>query len=450
MAAFSSRLNASDAVLWNIERDPALRTTIVAISLLDRAPDWPRLRGRVEAAAIEVPRLRQRVVPAPLHADVPRWRDDASFDLDYHLRRIECPSPATIDGVLELAAPIAMAAFDKSRPLWEFTVVEGLEGGRAAFIQKVHHSVTDGVGAVRLARCLLDDRRSPRGPHQPMEFRTEQGEGDLERVRRLAGVAAGAWLRPAEAVGATLRTARSAVKLVAPARAPMSPLMVGRGPGRRLFVLDISLAAVRDSAHRAGATLNDAFLAGVVEGLRRYHERHGSTLEALRINMPVNLRRPDDPPGANRFVPVRMVVPIEVDDAPERMRRIDGISRAWRDEPALPVTDLISGVLTRLHPVVSTSFMAGMLKCVDVVATNVPGFDRAAYLGGAEVLRQFAFAPPSGAALSIALLSYVDRCCIGVNVDTTAVPDGDRLADCLRDGFDDVVHVRGQHGAVSR
>ncbi|MGD9997570.1 MAG: wax ester/triacylglycerol synthase domain-containing protein [Ilumatobacteraceae bacterium] len=450
MPAFSSRLNASDAVLWNIERDPALRTTIVAVSVLDRPPDWQRLRARVEAAADEVPRLRQRVEPALLHVGAPRWRDDPTFDLDYHLRRFECASPATLDEVLGQAAPIAMAAFDKTRPLWEFTLVEGLVGGRAALIQKLHHSVTDGVGAVRLAKCLLDDSRSGRGRRRTFDTDSRPVDHELDRLLRLAGSAAASWVRPVDAARSAVRTAVSAVKLVAPARAPMSPLMVGRGPGRRLFVLDLSLAALRDAAHAAGATLNDAFLAAVVEGLRRYHDGHGTSLDALRINMPVNLRGPDDPPGANRFVPVRMIVPVEHDGAPDRMRRIDELSRAWRDEPALPITDLISGALTMLNPAISTPIMAGMLKCVDLVATNVPGFERPVFLAGAEVLRQFAFAPPSGAGMSIALMSYVDRCCIGVNVDTAAVPDGRALVDCLQAGFDDVLSVRQRAGAAAR
>jgi hypothetical protein len=269
-------------------------------------------------------------------------------------------------------------------------------------------------------------------------------------VLRLAGSAATSVLAPIDAARSTVRTARSAFKLIAPAPAPLSPLMVGRGPGRRLFVLDVSLPALRSAAHEVGATLNDAFLAALVEGLRRYHDANGSALEHLRINMPVNLRGPDDPPGANRFVPVRMVVPVAVGDPAERMRGIGAVSRSWRDEPALPVTDVISGALTLLHPMISTPIMSGMLKCVDAVATNVPGFDRPVYLAGSEVLRQYAFAPPSGAALSVALLSYVDRCCIGVNVDTAAIADGRALAHCLQAGFDDVLSVRRLVGAAAR
>ena len=158
---FASRLNESDALMWTIERDPCLRSTIVAVAMLDRSPDWDRLVLRFEQACEVIPRLRQRVVETPLRLGPPRWEFDEFFDIDYHLRRTIAREPGDIRSVLDIAGLMAMTAFDKDRPLWEFTVVEGLAHGRAAFIQKVHHSVTDGVGGIKLARLLLDDKRNP-------------------------------------------------------------------------------------------------------------------------------------------------------------------------------------------------------------------------------------------------------------------------------------------------
>ena len=155
------RMSPSDAVLWRIEQDPILRSTITAIGLLDRAPDWPGVRAKVLRATELLPRLRQRVVDPAVPGDVPRWLDDADFDLDYHLRRVRVPHPGTLRDLLDLAAPISMQQFDPQRPLWEFTVVEGLEGGQAALIQKMHHSITDGEGAIALALALLDPERRP-------------------------------------------------------------------------------------------------------------------------------------------------------------------------------------------------------------------------------------------------------------------------------------------------
>jgi hypothetical protein len=199
--------------------------------------------------------------------------------------------------------------------------------------------------------------------------------------------------------------------------------------------LDEALAA----AHAAGGTLNDAFLAAVAGGLHRYHEVHGATAERLRVTMPINLRATDDTLGNNRFTPVRFALPIGVADPVERMHQLGELARKWRAEPALPVSNIIAGVLNRLPVAATTAVFGSMLKGVDLVVTNVPGLPTPVYLAGAEVLRHYAFAPPSGAACAIALMSHGDQACIGVNVDASAVPDPDVFTDCLRQGFHEVL-----------
>ena len=412
-AHFASHLNNSDALLWNIEKDPCLRTTIVAVSLLDRTPDWDRLVERVSDAVACVPRLRQRVVAAPALMGLPQWQDEADFDLTYHLRRVVAPAPGDLSAVLDIAGPIAMAAFDKDRPLWEFTLVEGLTGGRAAFIQKVHHSFTDGVGAVRLAKLLLDPRRRaisrPRRPgavHTPAPssvwaIATESLAHDLRAAfvtpiriaRALPGLTAKAAIDPPAAMRSAMRSVRSAGRLLAPASAPLSPTMIGRGLSRRLQTFDVPLADLHSAAHAAGSSLNDAFLAGVAGGMRLYHEHHAAPVDRLRVTMPVNLRRDDDDLGNNRFTPVRFELPVATLDAADRMRQIGELARKWRREPALPLTDLIAGILDRLPVGATTALFGAMLKGVDFVATNVPGLPGRSFLAGAEVTREYAFAP---------------------------------------------------------
>ena len=460
---FASHFNGSDALLWNIEKDPCLRTTIVAVSLLDRSPDWDRLVERVIDAVARLPRLRQRVVAVPALMGVPRWQDDDDFDITFHLRRVVAPAPADLRAVLDLAGPIAMAAFDKDRPLWEFTLVEGLTAGRAAFIQKVHHSFTDGVGAVRLAKLLLDPRRRatsrqgrPTAVHVPAPSSvwaeaTESLADDLRAAfvtptriaRALPRLAAEAAIDPVAAMRSAMRSVRSAGRLLAPASAPLSPTMTGRGLSRRLETFDVPLADLLAAAHAAGSSLNDAFLAGVAGGMRLYHERHAAPVELLRVAMPVNLRRDEDDLGNNRFTPVRFELPVAAVDAADRMRQIGELARKWRREPALPFTDVIAGILDRLPVGATTALFGAMLKGVDFVATNVPGLPGRSFLAGAEVIREYAFAPPSGAAFSVALLSHGDTCCIGINVDRAAVPDIEVLVDCVVAGFAEVLGVRG-------
>jgi len=455
--------------MWSIEQDPCLRTTIVAVSLLDRSPDWDRLRARMTEACISVPRLRQRVVETPLRFGPPRWQTDDGFDLGFHLRRVVVPWPCDVRALLDLTAPIAMGAFDKDRPLWEFTLVEGLDGGHAAFVQKVHHSFTDGVGAVALARLLLDTERDP-APHRHRAHHAGTGAdghtddhrtglesiidsitADLRRTaglslrgaRALPGMATRAITDPVGALTSAVRDVRSIGKLVAPVTRPLSPAMVERGLSRRLDCFDIPTDALRAAGHVADGSLNDAFLASVAGGMRRYHDAVGAPTASLRVTMPINLRRPDDPAGSNRFTPARFQLPIDSPDPVERMRRLGELARGWRSEPALPLSDAIAGVLGRLPVAASTSIFGSMLKGIDFVATNVPGLRAPAYLAGAEVTREYAFAPPSGAAFSVALLSHGDQCCLGINADLAAVPDPELLTSCLREGFEEVVAVGG-------
>lgn len=469
---FDDRFNHSDAVLWDIERDPALRTTIVAVALLGRAPEWDRLRRTMVEAAAAVPRLRQRVVATPLRLGPPRWVDDDAFDIDYHLRRVALPRPGGLDEVLELAAPITMAAFDRDRPLWEFTLVEGLDGGRAALVEKVHHCFTDGVGGVQLAGLIVDEAALERRrlAHRagataatggragsPSDALAALGRATLDSARGAARLAAGtaravpqataaALGDPARFVRDTTRGVRSVARLLRPASAPLSPIMRGRGLSRRLQAFDVELGGLRKAARTVDGTLNDAFLAAVVGGLVRYHDHHGAVAGDLRVTMPVNLRREDDGAGSNRFTPVRFAVPGGDDDPSERMRRLGEIARRWRREPALPVSDVIAGALNRLPVSATTALFGSMLKGVDFVATNVPGIAKPVHLAGAEVVRHYGFPPPSGAACGIALLSHRDQACIGVTVDTTAVPDPGVLGACLRDGFAEVLAV-GTGGA---
>jgi diacylglycerol O-acyltransferase len=459
-ARFASHMNASDALLWTIERDPCLRSTIVAVAMLDRSPDWKRLNKRIAETCELIPRLRQRVVAAPFRLGPPRWEFDDYFDLDYHLRRTLSPEPGDYRSVLDIAGQMATSAFDKDRPLWEFVLVEGLKDGRAAFIQKVHHSVTDGVGGVKLAKLVFDEARNPakRAPHakaaapQHTSGLTSAAEwfaGDVRRVAKVSmrtaqafpGVAVKMATTPGEPVITIARNLRSIGKLLAPVTKPLSPIMTKRGLTRRLDTFDIPVDELLAAAHRADSSLNDAFLASVAGGMRLYHERHDAPVDSLRVTMPINLRRKDDPSGSNRFTPARFTLPVATVDAAKRMHQLGELARNWRAEPSLPLTDVIAGTLNSLPASATTSIFGSMLKAIDFVATNVPGLKHRAYLAGAEVVREYAFAPPSGSAFSVALMSHVGHCCIGINSDTSAIPDPDVLTACLREGFDEVLSV---------
>src|SRR5947199_6936797 len=165
----AARMNDAEAIMWAVESDPFLRTDFTNITLLESAPDPDQLRAGLERAIDAFPPLRQRVARPPLGLAPPQWADDHDFDLGYHLRRLSAPPPGDLRQLLDLAAQLAAMPLDRARPLWELTVVEGLAGGRAAVLQRLHHSLTDGVGGMKLLRSLLERTGPPPGtePRRP-------------------------------------------------------------------------------------------------------------------------------------------------------------------------------------------------------------------------------------------------------------------------------------------
>jgi len=458
---YESRMSDSDALMWNIEKDPILRSTITAVALLDRAPDREVLRRKVERGSRLIPRMRQRVVGNPYSIAPPRWEVDPNFELRYHLRFIHAGGAGTLRDVLDLAEPMGMQGFDRARPLWELVVVEGLEEGRAAMVYKVHHAITDGVGGMQMVMAILDLEREPSAeddmpeapdaaPMSPLA-RTVDALGHVRRrnlgiARRaggnLAGAAATAVADPAKVVQGVAATLGSVARMVAPASTPLSPIMTERSLSYRFQTLTLSLADLKAAAKAAGGTLNDAFVAGVAGGLRRYHERHDAPVEALRMTMPINVRTEETADLAgNQFVPARFTVPVAIEDPIEHMQAIHELVAQQRQEPALGLLEPMSIVLNRLPTTAVTALFGSMIKGMDFTTSNVPGAPIPVYVAGARVEKMFPFGPLAGVAVNVTLLSNIDEVDIGVNSDMAAIPDPEVLLECLEESFGALLKV---------
>ena len=460
--ADSAHMRASDAFSWYMEEDPLLRSTVVAVAVLDGVPDWPTLVAKVDRASRLIPAFRQHVVSPPLRLATPRWTVDPDFDLSWHVRRVDAPAPGDLATVLELARIAGMTAFDRARPLWEFTLVEGMAGGQSALVMKLHHSLTDGVGGMQLALLLFDLEpvAADLGPLPEVAPGERLSRDDLVRDAiadnwRRAVAMAGRAVRsmpgglraarhPRQAIGSAASTFAAIAKVVQPVSETLSPVMTERRLTWHYEVLQVPLDDLKRASKVAGGTLNDAFLASVSGGLRRYHERHGTSVQELRVTMPVSIRHPDDPPGGNRITLMRFKVPAGEADPVARMTAIRPLVRACRDDRSLPWTNTIAGMLN----VLPSSVVGGMLKHVDFLASDVPGFEFPVYLAGAEMRDYYAFGPTIGASVNVTLMSYRSTCCVGVTIDTGAVPDVEVLTGCLRDGFEEVLAVGGGHDAV--
>jgi WS/DGAT/MGAT family acyltransferase len=455
----------TDAFTLHMERDPLLRSTIVAVVMFDRAPDWDLLADRVDRATRLTPTFRQRLVESPLGLAPPRFEFDPDFDLSWHLRRVGAPPGGDIGSVLEMARNAGMAAFDPARPLWEFTVVEGLEDGSAALVLKVHHSLTDGIGGIQLAQHVVDFQPEPGdlGPlptiptAEPLPFGaagplldalgydlSHLVQAALDRLRVLPRDTVHAIRDPFGAMGDAVTTAQAIARFVRPVTHTLSPVMTDRRLSWHYDIFEVPLADLKRAAKHdgAGGTLNDAFLAGITGGLRRYHVLHHAPVDELRVTMPISIRAADDPEGGNRVTVVRFEVPVSLMHPAARIREINRICGEIRDDAAIPYSNAVAGILNLLPSQVT----GGMLKHVDFLASNVPGIDAPVWLAGARVTGFYPFGPTLGSATNITLMSYDGACCIGINVDTGAITDPDVFLACMREGFDEVLALNTDHG----
>ncbi len=291
--AFEDRMSDSDALMWSIEKDPMLRSTITTAVVVEGSLDQDRLQRTFERASRMIPRLRQRVRSNPLSIAPPRWEIDPNFDLRYHLRGARVPGAGSMGDLLGMAAPIAMQGFDRARPLWEATLVEGLADGRTGIILKIHHAITDGVGGVQLMLELFDlaqdapERPMPPTPTVHVMNQTERFvDAFRHERRRQAGIARratatgvenlmGVAYDPTGSLVSSTELVSSAARLLRPVAAPLSPIMTGRSLSNHFDVLTMPLDLAKKVGNSIGGTLNDTFVGGIVRGMSLYHRHHG-------------------------------------------------------------------------------------------------------------------------------------------------------------------------------
>jgi WS/DGAT/MGAT family acyltransferase len=455
-------MGAQDALMWNAESEPVLRSTTAAVTLLDSTPDHDLLRDRMQQAAVEIPRLRQRVVELPPLVSRPVWVRDPYFDLDYHLRWVRAPGDGSLESVFGLAGALAMGSFDRTRPLWEFTVVEGLEDGRAALIQKLHHAVTDGIAGMLLmdrvydrepslahpdpARLVLPDEPEPGAfglVSEAISRRLRERPGQLRRNAKRALAGARTPLRSARDA---LRNAIAVAPSLIPPREPLSPLMQGRSSRYRFHGIRVDLDALQRAGRRQGCTVNDAFLTALAGGLHRYHilhaaALHGPPVSELRAMIPVNLRAADSSTAGNRVAMARVVLPIAEPDPRKRMSVIRKCVRSELARPSEALIGAIAGLGNRMPASLRGPLFSAFSKGNDFVASCVPGLPEPLYMAGARVEHFYMFGPTVGSALNATFFSYGHRATVSLNVDPAAIPDSDALRRCIAEGLDEVSKI---------
>ncbi|HUF31816.1 MAG TPA: wax ester/triacylglycerol synthase domain-containing protein [Acidimicrobiales bacterium] len=456
---FETKMSEQEALMWALEQDPVLRSSFSNVTFFDRPPDVARFRSRMERAIQVLPRLRQRVSEPAGGLSSPSWVDDSLFDLDFHVRHIAVPPPGTEDQVLQLGALLSGDAFDRARPLWQFTIVEGLEGGRGAMLQRMHHTITDGEGGIRLSAMFTDidrDATEPLGGSSAVVAAQVEGRSAMTTVRETVGDAVRGPLGVARrAVGQVghivtdprggaddaVETARSVLRQLAVTEPSHSPLWSQRSLRRHLEVLSIPLDEAKEAAHALDGTVNDLFVTGAVGGAGAYHRALGSEVDELRMAMPVSTRT-DKGAGGNAFAPTRMLVPAGIVDPRERFAAVQAVLAAAKGERASGVTAQLAGLINVLPTPVITKVARQQVGTVDFTTSNVRGAPFDLFIAGARIEANYPIGPMAGTAFNLTTMSYCGRLDMGCAIDLAAIDDPALLRQCLVDAYDELLALR--------
>jgi diacylglycerol O-acyltransferase len=421
-------------VIWHIEDDPQLRSTITGIWELDSIPTRARMLESLQRMVDSLPRFRQRVEAGRPR---PRWVD-VDVDLSQHFVEHDLGGSGHTADVHRFAERWAADGFDRTLPQWGLALLTGLADGRAVIVIKVHHAIGDGVGLVLMLAAFTDLEPNPeRRPDLTNVLDLPVDRPAFSRWRRVLHK-----LRNVRLSG-SWRTLRSALRLVWPSRTPLSPVMTGRS-GQLVFdTRSVPLSELKDAGKAAGGTLNDVFVAVVVDALDRYHLTVGhqpTRLGRVRLHMPVDVRAGRTATVAgNQFVPARVVLDVPHGRPSHRVTSIARQLARLQDEPALQHINSVAASVLRLGRRPTRWILGGMMKGVDVLASNVHGPNFPLYVAGVKVERFHAFGPPAGAALNVTLFSYDGQVNLGISSDPAAIGDTKALVACFDAAIDAVL-----------
>ncbi len=444
-------MSDAEGLMWRVDQDPHLASTFGTVSILDRPPDFGRLRARMEQATLAVPRLRWRVQPAPANVSAPTWVDDPDFDIDHHVRRLALPKPGTVRQLFDLSTLLVHDSFDRLRPLWQFVVIEGLRGGKAALVQKMHHTITDGEGGIQMAVQYLDFERDAAMPPPPAErpevrlpsaattaagsmrdLMTGTFRIPLVLARQVREMLTDPLAVPA-ASAARAESVRSVLAQLSDVDRARSPLWTARSLRRHFETVRAPFRDTKDAARRLGGTLNTAFLTAAAEAAGRYHRDLGAPVDQLRTTMAVSTRISAS--ETNAFSLSRIYVPTGEMPIDERFRAIQALASEARAGTGGASLAALAAVAATLPTSLVTRLARQQAQTVDFATSNVKGSPVPVYIAGAKLLENYPMGPLAGVAFNLTLLSYNGSLDMGVNVDAAAVEQPALLARHLATAF---------------
>lgn len=397
------------------------------VLVLHGRPEPEQVRAAIAERIQAVPRLRRRLVRVPFGAGRPVWVDDPAFDIDAHLRVVQCPAPGGETELLAIAADLLTRALPRDRPLWSVTLVDGLADGRSALVVMFDHVLADGIGGLFVLGQLVDgatpasDLDFPVPPPRRADLFVDALRSRIRAVRRLPvlpGMLAAAWAELAPAVHV---------------RAPQSSLNQPTGPTRRLGVARADLESVRHTAHAHGGTVNDVVLSAVTGALHDLLAGRGESIDSLVVSVPVS-SRPKTADG--RLGNAVGVLPIELPAAGGPAYRLDRIARIVSDRKtnAPGASSVLLAPLMRLLAATGAfDWYVSHQRRINTLVTNVRGPKTALTFLDVPIEEVIPLTTTTGnVTVAFAVFSHAGRLTVSVVADPVGCPDLPALVDLLQ------------------
>jgi diacylglycerol O-acyltransferase len=396
-----------------------------------------------------VPRYRHKLAHTAIDSGRPVWIDDPSFNLDYHVRHTALPAPGRWEQLQDLTARIFSQQLDRSKPLWEMWLIEGLEANRFALITKTHHALIDGIAGVDLATVLFDLSPDPppiTSSGQPWRPHPEPGQAQLLASGLLGAVRTGfalaegavdALAHPDRALTRAREAAEGLGELVWAGLnpAPETPLNVPIGPHRRFVAVERQLDDFKEIKNAFGGTVNDVVLAVVAGALRTFLISRGRRTAGLELRalVPVSVRSDaEHHHGGNRIVVMRGPLPVYIADPLDRLRFVSQAMAGLKVSKQALGAEVIANAQNFAPPTIlaQASRLNFSTRLFNLIVTNVPGPQFPLYVLGREMLQAIPVAfLPENHALAIAIMSYNGQLNFGLLGDFDALPDIDVIAE---------------------
>jgi diacylglycerol O-acyltransferase len=456
--ARAARLSGLDASFLHLERDGAHMHVAGCSIFSGRAPSHDELISAIGSRLHLVPRYRQRLAFVPLGQGRPVWVDDPHFNISYHVRHTALPSPGGEDQLRRLTGRVFSQALDRSKPLWEGWLGEGLDDDRVAILSKTHHALVDGISGVDILTVLFDT--SP----DPVPVARADQEWVPAPVPTDAQLLADALLERATVPGEIVRGVRAALRGprtvarrlgeavagfgafagVGLRPAPDSPFNCKVGPHRRFTWLQGDLDEFKAVKNALGGTVNDVVLTVVAGALGRFMRLRGEQTDelVLRAMVPVSVRA-DVERGAlgNRVAAMWAPLPVGITDPVQRLQEVSS-AMAELKESGQAVGAQVLTALSGFAPATIVSQAARLQasqRMFNLVVTNVPGPQFPLYVLGRELQAIFPMVPlTNNTALGVAIMSYNGQMNFGLSADYDSLPDLEILVDELRDSMDEI------------